>query len=671
MFSAPRVASGLAMVAVAAATMASVVPSVVTSTAQADTSDVLPSSNPVNNTPRALDAQARSVVQVGNRIVVGGSFTEIQNAGGGAVINQRGVFAFRPDTGKVDTDFFPTLNGDVTTVLPHPDGDKVWVAGAFSRVNGDHHSRLVLLDVATGQAVESFDPPAISAVVTSMKLSRGRLFIGGDFATVGGRARRAMASLDATTGALTNAMKSVISGTLMANRGSPSIKAFDVSPNGNRLVAIGNFTEVDGEARSQLAIWNTAKSTAVLKNWATKRFRDVCSPIFPTYMRDIDISPDGTFFVVVTTGSYRSGRLCDTASRWALGGKGLQRLPTWVNYTGGDTLTSVEVTGPMAYIGGHMRWLNNPFRGEGAGSGAWPTEGLAVVDTRNGLPFSWNPGRSRGLGVFDFLPTESVLWSVSDTNTWAGEYRPRLAGFPFDDATLPADAIGGLPGDVWQLGAIPGGADDDQRMSRFDGTKVKAQAPSAGDHPWSVVRGAFAVDDTVYTAWADGTFTAQSFDGARFGNRQQIDLYAGGQGSAGYAKNFVNDIPTITGMFYDPRRARIYYTMRGSSSLYWRPFTPESRVVGAARGTLGNPGRLSPAKVRGMFLTGGQIYFASRGSGALKRVRFRDDKLVGTSVVVNRTINWRANALFLSTRSVTLAPNLPPAAGLPMTTVWR
>ena len=41
-------------------------------------------------------------------------------------------------------------------------------------------------------------------------------------------------------------------------------------------------------------------------------------------------------------------------------------------------------------------------------------------------------------GVFDFLPTESMLWSVSDTNTWAGEFRPRLAGFPFADGfTLP------------------------------------------------------------------------------------------------------------------------------------------------------------------------------------------------------------------------------------------
>ena len=91
------------------------------------------------------------------------------------------------------------------------------------------------------------------------------------------------------------------------------------------------------------------------------------------------------------------------------------------------------------------------------------------------------------------------------------------------------------------------------------------------------MRGAFAVDDTVYAAWSNGTFTAQSFDGSNFGNPQAIDLYEGTPTTPGYANNFVNDLASITGIFYDPGRARIYYTMQGSSALFWRPFTPESR----------------------------------------------------------------------------------------------
>ena len=55
-------------------------------------------------------------------------------------------------------------------------------------------------------------------------------------------------------------------------------------------------------------------------------------------MRDVDISPDGGYFVVGTTGAYRAGSLCDATSRWELGPTGSGQQPTWVDSTGGDTL---------------------------------------------------------------------------------------------------------------------------------------------------------------------------------------------------------------------------------------------------------------------------------------------------------------------------------------------
>ena len=67
---------------------------------------------------------------------------------------------------------------------------------------------------------------------------------------------------------------------------------------------------------------------------------------------------------------------------------------------------------------------------------------MAALDSRNGLPFSWNPGRKRGVGLYDFDVTAGQVWAGSDTNTWAGEVRPRLAGFPFDsDATPPKRSV--------------------------------------------------------------------------------------------------------------------------------------------------------------------------------------------------------------------------------------
>ena len=642
--------------------------------AAADFADVIPSQNPVDFSPRILenpndptdDVQARTLAEVGDRIVVGGNFRfGIQNYNSSTVFPQRWVFAFNPSTGRIDEDFFPNVNGEVNAVLAHPDGNKVYIAGSFTQVNGEAHTRIALLNLNTGNPVSTFDPPNVSAAVTSMRLANGQLYIGGDFAFVGQTERRALASLDPNTGALTEHVVSDISGTLFG-AGSTSIKAFDITPDGSKLVAIGNFNTVDGQTRTSIAVWNTGGATATLRDWATQRYGDYCNQVFPTYLRDIDIAPNGKFFVVVTTGSYRGNvNLCDTAARWDLAGTGTNKQPSWVNYTGGDTLTGVEVTGPMAYLGGHMRWLNNPFRGDAAGSGAWPTEGLAVVDTRNGLPFSWNPGRARGLGVFDFLPTDPTLWAVSDTNTWADEFRPRLAGFPFNNNTIPPDVIGRLPGDVWQLGAIPGGGASEQRGIGFDGTTVETQMTEPGEHNWANVRGAFAVDDTVYTVWDNGTsgsLAAQSWDGHDFGPLQDIELYEGTPTTPGYSSNFINDLESMTGIFYEPVKARIYYTMQGRSELFWRPFLPENRLVGATRRVLPNATALTPNRVKGMFKAGKFVYFADSQNGRLKRVQFVNNKFKGSARLANEAIDWRANALFLSSQWATLAENVAPVA---------
>jgi hypothetical protein len=187
-----------------------------------------------------------------------------------------------------------------------------------------------------------------------------------------------------------------------------TVRKIDVTPAGDRLVAIGNFTTVGGLARTQIAMLNLGSTAASVADWTTSRFQGqsspgsaYCSSSFDSYMRDVSISPDGSFFVVVTTGAYKAGSLCDAASRWETYGSGAQ-TETWSDLTGGDTYWGVLITGPVVYIGGHMRWLNNPYLRDAAGPGAVPRQGIGAIDARNGLPLSWNPGRKRGVGLFDF-----------------------------------------------------------------------------------------------------------------------------------------------------------------------------------------------------------------------------------------------------------------------------
>ena len=103
--------------------------------------------------------------------------------------------------------------------------------------------------------------------------------------------------------------------------------------------------------------------------------------------------------------------------------------------TGGDTSYAAEIHDGVVYVGGHMRWFNNPFAGDRHGAGGVYRSGMGALDVVTGLPFSWNPGRTRGVGLFDYFVTEQGVWAGSDTDRFNNELRARLAFFPFADGS--------------------------------------------------------------------------------------------------------------------------------------------------------------------------------------------------------------------------------------------
>ena len=169
-------------------------------------------------------------------------------------------------------------------------------------------------------------------------------------------------------------------------------------------------------------------------------------------MRDVEFSPDGGFFVMVTTGAHAGGyaarTLCDTSARWETDATGAGLLPTWTNYTGGDTLLSTAVSDSVVYQGGHERRVNNPYAADRPGRGSVASLGMGALDPRGGAPLGWNPGRDPGVGVHALKVTEDGLWVLSDTTRIARwNYRGRIALLPISSGTdLTTDSHGSAAG---------------------------------------------------------------------------------------------------------------------------------------------------------------------------------------------------------------------------------
>ncbi|MFF4894257.1 hypothetical protein [Micromonospora chersina] len=389
--------------------------------------------NPVDWTPHALDGTVYRILQIGNRVYLAGSFTKVRNAGQTAQLAMPRLVALDATTGRIDTTFRPVVNGTVKALAASPDGRSLYIGGAFTTVNGVAAPRVARIDAVTGARVAGFTPAALNNQVNDMRLVGNRLILGGAFQTVGGVTRRALAALNATTGAADASVNLRVEGPRKTTSGATApvkIEALDVSADGRRLVFVGNFSSVAGVARHQLAVANLSDTGATLSGWSTLRYQPQCAASMPTYLRGVDISPDGTWFVAVTTGAAFPGTLCDAASRFEFGAEAGGKQPTWVNYTGGDTLLSVAITGAAVYVGGHQRWLDNPYGRNSAGAGAVSRPGIGAIHPTTGKALAWNPTKDRGVGTAELYATDRGLWVGSDTVTVAGEYHARVAFLP-------------------------------------------------------------------------------------------------------------------------------------------------------------------------------------------------------------------------------------------------
>ncbi|GAA1783097.1 delta-60 repeat domain-containing protein [Actinomadura chokoriensis] len=630
----------------------------------AQTAGKMPAETPYGGTPNIEPNQGGwagivyAMTKVGDKIFVGGKFKSVKQ--GDTTYPVTNLIAINASNKHLDTAFKPQLDGDVLALAPGADGKSVVVGGKFNTVNGNARPKLARLDASTGKELANgtWKTPGVKGgAVYDIEEAHGRLYIAGEFTTVAGVKRNRLAALSPTTGGLSTKFGMVpFAG--VHNGGTSRVRRIAATPDGTKMYAIGNFRTAGGEERRQFARLDLGDSSDALDTtWKTSGFATSCNTVFDSYLRDLAMSPDGKFVVVGATGGpYGTAQLCDSVTRWDTASSGSDVKPAWVNWTGGDTIDSVAVSGAAVFAGGHPRWSNNPNGRDTAGPGAVTRPGLAALDPANGVPFSWNPGRDpRGDGAWSLLVTSEGLWVGSDTNYFlppsSHKFRGKIGYFPFEGGkTLPEDTTAQLPGKVYI--AAPGSlVQPNKLVSRtFDGTTAGTETTEtvAGGMDWSDVRGTMLINGVLWYAKADGKLYKRAFNGTTVGAEELVNPYANPAWDAdepgwkGRAPEFYSSLQggRTLGMFYD--NGRMYYTRSGSSALYYRYFTPESGILGAIEYTAASSGW---SNVRGMFVSGDKLYYVA-SDGKLMAVKFADGAPSGSPTVVSSD-DWRGRGLFV------------------------
>ncbi|WP_435206379.1 hypothetical protein [Micromonospora sp. bgisy143] len=614
----------------------------------------LVSANPADITPHARDGETRAFAQVGNTVFVGGSFTQLRQTATSAWVTQRYLFAYDRTTGTMSTTFLPVLDGAVNTLIAGPGGTLI-VGGAFKNVNGVSRKNLVALNPSTGAIIDSWVGRSDGGTVRDLVLSGNWLYVAGAFNWLNGTAHSGLGRLNATTGAIDPTFS--VDATVGRHSTTSYVWTIDVTPDGNTLAVGGNFTLLNDLPRNQIALVDVSGTPTVL-DWSTDKYIAPCGAptTFVHYVQDIRFAEDGSWFVVGSNGGAGwPSAYCDALVRFETAARGTGQLATWVDFTGNDTITSVEVADNVIYLGGHFRWLNNPNASDNAGAGAIDRLGIAAVTPATGLPVNWNPRRSGSAtmpsGTTAWGSAVPVLWKGSDglyfghnSDGMGEEYHGRLGMFPsaggrtFTAKNPPSGSTGNL-----YLGAGAGAVS----KVPFDG--VTLGTPTTVSQPAYTASGAtWRVDDRIY--WS------HTVAGTPTGSRIDVSLFNGGAIGSPWEASGYNDWynpALLTGAFY--LDGRLYYTRTGANNLYYRYFEIDGNYLGATEFALPTSG-VTWSSVRGMAWVDGRIVYGAT-DGGLRSVPF--DPTAAPTAVVNGTattliaaatpeLSWSIPSMFFS-----------------------
>jgi hypothetical protein len=473
---------------------------------------------------------------VNGEVIVGGAFTQACRPGpassghcaAGTEVTRDDVFAYSLSTGAIDPNFAPQLNqGPVFSVAAGPAGtNTVYVGGTFTTVNGTSQRGIAQLSVTPanaatdGHLVSAFKGH-VSNQVDQIALGPdgASLYVGGQFTTVDSAAASGVARLSATTGAADTSFQFTLSHP--ENNAALKVEAMSLSPDGSHLAIGGTFLDVahaayDGgaaQSRPRTAVLSTGGglgAEASLTDFTAPILANNCSAEHD-YVRGLDFGPDGSYIIMGATGFRSAGgpTVCDAVSRYDLAGAATASTgtadnvsPAWINFAGGDSFYAVNVSGPVVYVAGHNRWVNNQCGVDTlCAPNAVLANGVAALDVHTGMALPWwQPQTARGHGT-QFLGTfpaglvtgavaEGGLLLGTDVSSIGGGFHGQNAAFPLT-STAGTTPGGPIPSGIFnENGGTNTGLDmcvDEAGDSSSPGAAVQlADCTNSPEQNWTV-----------------------------------------------------------------------------------------------------------------------------------------------------------------------------------------
>jgi hypothetical protein len=422
-------------------------------------------------------------------VYVGGDFTKVGSVAA-------------PDLAKVSTtagtadssfqpDPTPANSAEINALALSTTGSSVYVGGYFSDIGGQTRNDLARIDTTganDGQAA-GWDPEPDGEVdALDVPSSGGTVFVGGDFHTIGGQTRTAVAALSSSSGDAT-----------AWNLGLPTSDVDSIATDGSDLLLTGEFEVAGSPPHLDVGLFDATSGAVtsfapqlsgdpvvgavsgasvliggysmVLGGAQRGQLAELdphghvqafaptfsAAPPFGSTLSALAVSPDHRTLYVGGYFTAADGQLRASLAAFDIATGALTSWQSGLDPNGSVAALAVSADGKTLYVGGRFTHL---------GSDDQPRANLGAVSTADGKATAWNPGISGGspdVRTIALSPDASTVY-VGGTFTTAGANdapRSNLAAISAaglgDATTWAPNPHGGSSPIVYSLAVAPNG----------------------------------------------------------------------------------------------------------------------------------------------------------------------------------------------------------------------